>query len=309
MASAAGYQIAREKYRAKSTSATLQGEVEQQASVQHELRRAQETHRAVTAQISRAAAEDSAGIAMQQVRFTEIDYMQNKMKILLHGFESVVSIFQNITFIAALVMGYSAALFRQQDVINTERATRWTFWMMGLGVVLLMLHVIWVATLALTDATELAYQGPKGMADLLRAFKGLMEIKDEVFANFIAGFVLFVLLIAAELWVKLDADTPIGEWLADNAIVFGGIVSGLYVIVPLGSMLFTARRLTRQFEVREADPFFRDAAGRLPTVELGEEDLQNPAARRRRARQAAASQRAGTSSAASLPPSEPYGAR
>eukprot|EP01065_Artemidia_motanka_P017407 TRINITY_DN2086_c1_g1_i1.p1 TRINITY_DN2086_c1_g1~~TRINITY_DN2086_c1_g1_i1.p1 ORF type:complete len:384 (+),score=165.53 TRINITY_DN2086_c1_g1_i1:42-1154(+) len=284
MASAAGYQLAREKWYATSTKAALQEDVERQSALQAELQRSQETKAAMTQTLARQSASDKGSIAMQQLYFTESDYAQNKMKILMHGFDSVASIFTNVNFIAALVMGYSAAFFRQQDTGNVAQELRWFFWGSGLVVILLMMHTIFVSTLAVTDATELAYQGAHGMDDLLRAFHGLMVVKDEVFLNFVAGFGIFLLLVIVELWVKLDEDETGStvDWLADNAVAYGVVLTALYLLVSVVQMVLTLRRLRRQFGVEQAGLRRPPGSSRLlPSVDLAEDDLVAPSMRRR----------------------------
>eukprot|EP00662_Eupelagonemidae_sp_cell21_P027456 gene27456-19450_t len=109
MASAGQYQIAREKY----SAAMLQNEVQQKREIKEKISRSQAEQEQTTQQIARGirgapqspAAEigqHKRNIAQQKLRWTESDYAENKLKILLHGFESISAIYKAIITTSAL---------------------------------------------------------------------------------------------------------------------------------------------------------------------------------------------------------------
>lgn len=258
MASAGLYQIAREKYAATSTKAALQNEVQQKREVKEKIARSQAQQEETTMQIGRGIQKHKEQIAQQKLRWTESDFAENKLEILLHGFESIAAIYRTIIATSALVMGTTGTLFRNQAVDQAGDVFRYVFWSAGLIVILMMLHCVYVASIAIIYATELAYQGTGGIEDIHRAFKGLMRRKDPLFSTFLAGALMFICLVAVTLWVKLDVDSGDGPSFEDSLIVFGVIVTVIYVTVPMANMGCTYWGIRKHFRVKtDEEPGFR----------------------------------------------------
>eukprot|EP01065_Artemidia_motanka_P001914 TRINITY_DN1088_c0_g2_i1.p1 TRINITY_DN1088_c0_g2~~TRINITY_DN1088_c0_g2_i1.p1 ORF type:complete len:487 (+),score=147.49 TRINITY_DN1088_c0_g2_i1:73-1461(+) len=251
MASAAGYQIAREKYQAQASQASLQADIRRQEVMQAELQRAQHTQQALESQIARSQAEAETRIAQERLRFYESDFAQSKVHILLQGFQAVSSIFHNISWTAALIMGATAQMFLKEKVDDTGLALTYTFWAVGLLTLVMLVHSIFVASLSLTDATKLAYQGTRGIDDIRRAFHGLMKRRGEVFWNFVAGFCCFNCLVLLTVWAKLDAREGIGSHIGQSSAIYGASVTAGYLLIPAMRMYCSFRSIREEFEVKQ----------------------------------------------------------
>eukprot|EP00756_Hemistasia_phaeocysticola_P057046 Hpha_TRINITY_DN33681_c0_g1::TRINITY_DN33681_c0_g1_i1::g.43337::m.43337 len=276
MASAAGYQIAKEKYQAQASQAGLQADIRGQEVFQAELQRSQHTQQALEAQIAKSQAEAETRIAQERLRFYESDFAQSKVSILLQGFHAISAVFHLIAWTAALIMGSVAQMFNKEKVDATGDALTYVFWVVALCALVMLVHCIFVASLSLTDATKLAYQGTKGIDDIRRAFHGLMKRRGEVFWNFMIGFMMFNCEIILTVWVKLDTRDGVGSSsnLSNKSYIFGSVVTALYILIPGIRMIVAFCSIRSEFKVDRTADVTEDFRQQGRTgAELTEQDL------------------------------------
>eukprot|EP01065_Artemidia_motanka_P001913 TRINITY_DN1088_c0_g1_i1.p2 TRINITY_DN1088_c0_g1~~TRINITY_DN1088_c0_g1_i1.p2 ORF type:complete len:322 (+),score=134.61 TRINITY_DN1088_c0_g1_i1:70-966(+) len=252
MASGAGYFIAHEKYSARNAEAELQAEIRRQQMLQRELQRSQHTQQALEQQLARGQAEAEQQIAREKLRWFESDFAQKKVHVMLQGLHTFSTIFHSVHWTAALIAGFATQLFVRE---KTDQAATWlvyVYWTTCLCSVTLLVHSIFVSTMSVTDATTLAYQGTDGLEDVKRAFQGLMRRRWDVYWNFLAGFIVFNCCNVLTIWLKLDQLEGPGTHLSSRAIVYGAIMSGMYLLIPVARMFVSYSRVRKLFKRKPA---------------------------------------------------------
>eukprot|EP01065_Artemidia_motanka_P010833 TRINITY_DN15808_c0_g1_i1.p1 TRINITY_DN15808_c0_g1~~TRINITY_DN15808_c0_g1_i1.p1 ORF type:complete len:461 (+),score=99.53 TRINITY_DN15808_c0_g1_i1:87-1469(+) len=247
MALAGVYQIQRDKYSAHASQAGLLTEVQQRSQLRAELRKSQSTQEAVSASMLRSQAEHESEIAAQQLRTARWHLEERRISILLQGFHSIIGVMGYMSFTSAIVTGFASSMFILQRVDNTPRSVRWTYWALSMITIKLLVHCVFVTAVGITSSTKLCYQGTLGKADVERSYHGLMSLSSEVFWDFIAGFVAFLLLVVFALWVKLEENTP-GD-PGPTSDVYGSLVSVVVWCVPVIRMIRTYRSVRQEFRI------------------------------------------------------------
>eukprot|EP01065_Artemidia_motanka_P032892 TRINITY_DN39870_c0_g1_i1.p1 TRINITY_DN39870_c0_g1~~TRINITY_DN39870_c0_g1_i1.p1 ORF type:complete len:749 (+),score=47.24 TRINITY_DN39870_c0_g1_i1:54-2249(+) len=269
MANVAAFQIAQDKFEAQSTQAKLERDVDTRKAQQAELGRSVASQKALQSQLGRTQADRGRNIALEQIRWTEAEFEDQKIQILLQGFDAIMSIFHNIQSTAAVMMGFTATVFDSVDVTNCTLLTKYVLWSLCITTVILLVHSVFVATLCMVDGAKLAYQGTRGLADVTRAFHGLMGRRSEVFWNFISGFVSFNVLVVFVVWAKLD-DQVDGS-LTDSDYIYGACVSAVAWMFPVARMIQSHIKVRRRFKIdksRARESVFGDVNVKASDFEL-----------------------------------------
>eukprot|EP00665_Eupelagonemidae_sp_cell47_P007255 gene7255-6877_t len=230
--------------------AALHAEVQRQAQLQAELRRARATEAALVAALKKSQEEQRKEIADQDFRFASSHLQEQKLDILLQGFEAISGVFNNLAFTSAVMMGFASSMYVLQQVDNCRREMKYIFWSLALLTIKLLVQAVFVSTLSITDSTKLCFQGTRGQDDVRRAFHGLMAQRSEVFYNFIGGFVTFILLYVFLVWVKIEQDSS--ERLENDdydVYIFGVILSIVGWFIPVLRMARAYRMTRRQFKI------------------------------------------------------------
>eukprot|EP01062_Namystynia_karyoxenos_P074400 TRINITY_DN71285_c0_g1_i1.p1 TRINITY_DN71285_c0_g1~~TRINITY_DN71285_c0_g1_i1.p1 ORF type:complete len:374 (+),score=123.76 TRINITY_DN71285_c0_g1_i1:102-1223(+) len=279
MALAQNVQIARDKFLSQTEQAQLHGRVAEQAQVQAELHRSQASQRAVEATLGQQQAVHGQEIAAAQNLWETQEFEEKKIAVLLQGFTALSKIFHNITYTAAIIMGFSASMFVKEKISNTPKTMKFIFWGLAMITIILFIHSVFVASLAITDGTKLAYQGTRGLEDVKRAFHGLMARRSEIFWNYMAGFISFLLFLIYAIWMKLDQTQGPGGSITTGGFFFGGTLSLVAWFVPLVRMVIAFRSTRSAFKIDYdfATEDFSDALGPERLV-LGL-DMHDPFAR------------------------------
>jgi len=241
--------IARDKYSSKATQAQLHQDVQEKAQTAAELNRARANQRAMEAALGRQQAVRGQEIAQAQYEYEGQEFQERKIDVLLQGFTALGKIFHNITYTAAIIMGFAASVFVKEKIDHTYKYTKLIFWSLAMCTIILFVHAVFVASLAIIDGTKLAYQGTRGLDDVRRAFHGLMARRSEVFWNYMAGFVSFLVLLIFAVWCKLDQATGEGGRMTTGNFAYGGMLSFIAWFVPIVRMVIAFREVRHTFRI------------------------------------------------------------
>eukprot|EP01065_Artemidia_motanka_P025741 TRINITY_DN30703_c0_g1_i1.p1 TRINITY_DN30703_c0_g1~~TRINITY_DN30703_c0_g1_i1.p1 ORF type:complete len:449 (+),score=54.80 TRINITY_DN30703_c0_g1_i1:57-1403(+) len=257
MATTATHDIQRDRYAASASQAALAAEISRHRQLQDEFHKARATQAAICAQLNRVQAERKQEIADQDFRFAGTHYDEQRIDILLQGFNAISHVLNNISYTSAVVMGFASTMFVLQRVDNTRRELKYVFWTLALLTIKFHVQAVFVATLAVTDSTKLCYQGTKGREDVERAFHGLMAQRSDVFWNFMGGFIAFIVLTVFLVWVKIEQDT--NTEISDDLLWYGATLTVVSWLVPVARLARSYRATRRSFKIDYSDNFVEES--------------------------------------------------
>eukprot|EP00756_Hemistasia_phaeocysticola_P047013 Hpha_TRINITY_DN20898_c0_g1::TRINITY_DN20898_c0_g1_i1::g.85604::m.85604 len=280
MATSATLAIQRDRYASLCSQAIQDAEVQKYAQLQAELQKARATQQAAHNLLRRKQAEREKEIADQDGRLATMELDQQRLDIFLQGFAAISEVLNNISYTSAVVMGFASMSFVIQATDNTGREIRYLFWGLALLCIKFLVHSVFLATLAVTDATKLCYQGTKGQDDVRNAFHGLMALRSDVFWNFMLGFITFIVLMVCLVWVKIEQDTA-ERPIPTDLIGCGIVISVVGWFVPVVRLVRSFRSTRRAFRIEyDAPAPGSDEPGELELA-VGPQSLRKRAEARR----------------------------
>lgn len=165
----------------------------------------------------------------------------------LQGLNAVGNILNNVSATSAIMLGFCGQLITQMDTKHIDLVNvKYLLWMLAITTMALMLHSIFVSTITYSNGVNLAYEGKRGLEDVKRALRGMLDMRSDVCFNFLLGFICFSACVVIVIWIKLDQDAPHGLVLKDEWV---GVVCTIIWIVALVRMAQAYRRMTNAFVV------------------------------------------------------------
>eukprot|EP01062_Namystynia_karyoxenos_P067276 TRINITY_DN61184_c0_g1_i1.p1 TRINITY_DN61184_c0_g1~~TRINITY_DN61184_c0_g1_i1.p1 ORF type:complete len:350 (+),score=101.66 TRINITY_DN61184_c0_g1_i1:85-1134(+) len=250
MANLAGLQIAQGKFGAHAAQADLEAEVHRQGQLQAELAQSIARQKATEAEVKKVEAERGKDVAKQQLRYADSVLQENKIHLLLQGFDAILHVFRSVETTSALLLGFTDKMSHSVDMTHAHTLTKQVNWAASMLTSMLLVHSVFAATLAAVDGTKLAYQGTRGLRDVTQAFHGLMGLRSSIFWNFVAAFISWTFLLIGAIFVHLDNDVEDGKAGLDHVdIVYGCSVGVVFWFFPVVRMWWTYRRTRSLFAI------------------------------------------------------------
>eukprot|EP01062_Namystynia_karyoxenos_P040598 TRINITY_DN2958_c3_g1_i1.p1 TRINITY_DN2958_c3_g1~~TRINITY_DN2958_c3_g1_i1.p1 ORF type:complete len:400 (+),score=94.62 TRINITY_DN2958_c3_g1_i1:92-1201(+) len=206
MALSQEFQIAHGKFDAHSKQATLLGEVQKSHALQSDLKKAIASQQVLDSMISRQQAVHRQEMEHAKYLWAGQELEQRKIGVALQGFTALTQIYHNISYTSALLMGFTAGTMAKTNLPHSSHGLRYAFISVCLLAEACFIHGLFVAALANVDGTKLAYQGTKGIADITRAFHGLVQLRSGIFWSYVAGFMGYTMSLNATVIVFAAED-------------------------------------------------------------------------------------------------------
>eukprot|EP01062_Namystynia_karyoxenos_P045169 TRINITY_DN334_c0_g5_i1.p1 TRINITY_DN334_c0_g5~~TRINITY_DN334_c0_g5_i1.p1 ORF type:complete len:497 (+),score=77.21 TRINITY_DN334_c0_g5_i1:76-1566(+) len=223
MALSQGFQVAKEKYEAQARQSLLLEAIQKTHALRADLHKAIASQQSLESMLGRQQAVHRQEVEHAKYSFATQDLEQGKLTIALQGYSAMTKVFGNITYTAALLIGFTSGNFATANDMHVHMRLRYAFMIICLTAFTLFTYVIYVSMLANVDGTKLAYQGTKGISDVTRAFHGLMSMRSEIFWSYVCGCVGYTLMMNADIFVMTAEDHAVAQGATDRA------ASGVYL--------------------------------------------------------------------------------
>jgi len=201
-------------------------------------------HSSVEAEAEYVRAQKQEDNAFVERRLKKQRLREKEMNLALQGVTAATSILGNVSTTSALMLGFCGEVLTQVNTSHIDmKAVKYGMWFVSILTMSLLIQSIFVSTICVSNGISLTYYGNNGFYSVKRALRGMMQVREQVNSNFMAGFVGYSAVGLFVIWIKLDQDSPESLVISDVWVGIGCTTVWVFALARMWKAQDETRKL------------------------------------------------------------------